>query len=62
MLKIINLPRQARDKVSEKPKNEAVFSQEVGWEKYSTLEMLSWAAQYLDYKVHQKRLFMPISD
>jgi hypothetical protein len=56
------LPRQARDKVSEKPKNEAVFSQEVGWEKYSTLEMLSWAAQYLDYKVHQKRLFMPISD
>ena len=24
--------------------------QEIGWEKYSTLEMLSWAAQYLDYK------------
>ena len=24
--------------------------QEVGWEKYSTLEMLSWAAEYLDYK------------
>eukprot|EP01043_Picozoa_sp_COSAG02_P046563 COSAG02_NODE_4367_length_5445_cov_2.017770_3_plen_610_part_00 len=23
--------------------------QEVGWEKYSTLEMLAWSAQYLDY-------------
>ena len=23
--------------------------QEVGWEKYSTLEMLSWSAQYLDF-------------
>ena len=23
---------------------------EVGWEKYSTLEMLAWSAQYLDYK------------
>ena len=25
-------------------------AQELGWEKYSTLEMLSWAAQYFDYK------------
>lgn len=24
--------------------------QELGWQKYSTLEMLAWSAQYLDYK------------
>ena len=29
--------------------------QEVGWEKYATLEMLSWSAQYFDYLTELRR-------
>ena len=40
--------------------------QEVGWEKFATLEMLGWAAQYLDYladveaRMRQPHLRVPL--